>query len=254
MIGGASELRARACCGMATTPVTRADAPRGTVTMPTLDEAFESRARGPGRPPSARPPSDFEGLAPFEAMVAVFLTRTLGESSWRAALDGLREAELLTPERLAEAEITEIGDAVRRRDARYPPRRSPRSDISLAGSSSTRRPGAIPCSNPDRSIRWLIGRTGGNQGHRAQAVADAILLYALKRPSYPVDRATYRILVRHGWLDPTAAYEEARDLLVDQVAREAESLENVKRRHSGRLAHGMEQVGRRFCRATAAAL
>ena len=33
------------------------------------------------------------------------------------------------------------------------------------------------------------------------AAADAMVLFALKRPAYPVDRATFRVLVRHGWLD-----------------------------------------------------
>ena len=42
--------------------------------------------------------------------------------------------------------------------------------------------------------------------------ADAILLAALGRPAYPVDRGTYRILVRHGWLDPSATYDDAREL------------------------------------------
>ena len=52
---------------------------------------------------------------------------------------------------------------------------------------------------------WLQSRD------RAGRAADAILLFALERPSYPVDRATYRVLVRHGWLDAAAGYDEARD-------------------------------------------
>src|SRR5262249_11967694 len=40
--------------------------------------------------------------------------------------------------------------------------------------------------------------------------ADALLLRALARPIYPLDRASYRILVRHGWLDLSADYDEAR--------------------------------------------
>ena len=85
------------------------------------------------------------------------------------------------------------------------------------------------------------------------AGADAILLYALKRPSYPVDRATYRVLVRHGWLDPTATYDEARDLLVDSVTDRADVLneEEDPAVELAELAHGMEQLGRRFCRAAA---
>ena len=55
-----------------------------------------------------------------------------------------------------------------------------------------------------RSIDRLAARRAGGVPGIGLAAADAILLFALKRPSYPVDRATYRVLVRHGWLDPSA--------------------------------------------------
>ena len=219
--------------------------------MPTLDEAFETMhsalvdAFGSA-------PSHFEGLAPFEAMVAVLLARTLSESNWRTALEGLREAELLTPERLAEAEVIEIGDAVRQKGR-------PVSAVTLAPLRHLARwlvehhDGRVDSLfNPDRSSRWLFGELAAIKGVGIKG-ADAILLHALKRRSYPVDRATYRILVRHGWLDPSAGYEEARDLLMDHGRHvQAESLDDRKISELADLAHGMEQVGRRFCRATVA--
>ncbi len=80
--------------------------------MPTLDDAFEAvrTALVEHFGPAA---NDFEGLAPFEAMVAVVLDRAMGGSRWRAALDGLDDDGLLSPERLADAEIPEIADALR---------------------------------------------------------------------------------------------------------------------------------------------
>ena len=50
-----------------------------------------------------------------------------------------------------------------------------------------------------------------------QAKADAILLFGLGRPVYPVDRGTYRILVRHGWIDPSADYDEVSQLLIHAI-------------------------------------
>jgi endonuclease-3 related protein len=47
-----------------------------------------------------------------------------------------------------------------------------------------------------------------------QTKADAILLYGLGRPVYPVDRRTYRVLVRHGWIDAWADYNEVSELVV----------------------------------------
>lgn len=38
--------------------------------------------------------------------------------------------------------------------------------------------------------------------------ADSILLYAAGRPAFVVDAYTRRFLTRHGWLSPTASYDE----------------------------------------------
>ena len=73
--------------------------------------------------------------------------------------------------------------------------------------------------------------------------ADAILLAALGRPAYPVDRGTYRILVRHGWLDPSATYDDARELMVHQAGGEPDMLI--------RLSVGMDALSSRYCRAAA---
>ncbi len=224
--------------------------------MPTLNEAFDDlRASLVVAFGHAR--AEFEGLSPFEAMIAALLARTLGETAWKTALDGLREAELLTPEAMAGAEVIEIGDAVRKKghsvaaETLAPMRH-------LARWLVEHHDGRVDSLfNPDRSSGWLFGELSAIKGVGVKG-ADAILLHALKRPSYPVDRATYRILVRHGWLDPSAGYEEARDLLIDQVApdlahdlEKAESLDDRQVSELADLAHGMEQVGRRFCRATA---
>ena len=73
------------------------------------------------------------------------------------------------------------------------------------------------------------------------ATADALLLFALRRPVYPVDRATYRILIRHDWLDPTADYDEARAVVERQGPDDPSGL--------ARLSDWLERVGREFCRA-----
>ncbi len=76
------------------------------------------------------------------------------------------------------------------------------------------------------------------------ATVDSILSRGLGRATYPVDRATYRILVRHGWLDPTADYDEARSV--------AESLAPDDSAMLTRLSAAFERVGRDFCKPTVA--
>ena len=76
------------------------------------------------------------------------------------------------------------------------------------------------------------------------ATADSLLLFALRRPVYPVDRATYRVLVRHGWLEPSAGYDDARDVVERRLDGDALGL--------ARVSVWMERIGRDFCRATVA--
>ncbi len=93
--------------------------------MPTLDEAFGT-LQSALDDAFGSAGSDFEGLEPFEAIVAVLLDRNLGVSSWRPVLDAFREEGLLTPERMAEIDLIGLGDVVRegRRVVRSRPRRS----------------------------------------------------------------------------------------------------------------------------------
>jgi endonuclease-3 related protein len=226
--------------------------------MPSFDDAF-GEVSWALESAFGRGPSGFEGLEPFEAMIAVLLARTLGESRWRTALDGLAEAGLLTPKRLADVGIIELRDAVSDK-GRSLSTKTLLPLKHLAGWLVEHHGGQVDSLfNPDRSTGWIRGELAAIKGVGMPG-ADAILLHALKRPSYPIDRATYRILVRHGWLDPTASYDEARDLLVDQAVDPAgknragalAALDDDRDavRLLANLAHGMEQVGQRYCRAT----
>jgi len=218
--------------------------------MPTLDDAFSTVCEalvehfGP-------PPADFEGLAPFEAMIAVLLDRELGGARWRAAVDGLAESDLLSPDQLVRADIPEISDALREKGVS-----APANAIALLKQLARwlvdHHGGRVDSLfDPHRSTDWLRGELTALKGIGA-ATADAILLFALKQPSYPVDRATFRVLVRHDWLDSTASYEEARDLLVDHAALSAEPWAEDPANVLKNLSLGMEQLGRRYCRAAAA--
>jgi endonuclease-3 related protein len=217
--------------------------------MPTFDDVSDdvrSRLAGSFGPP----PSQFEGLEPFEAMIAVLLERSLGQGRWRAVLDRLGELGLLVADRLAEADLVEIDDALHDQGPVVPPKAlAPLKR--LARWLVDHHGGKVDSLfNPDRSTDWLRGELASIKGV-GMAGSDAILLYALKRPSYPVDRATYRVLVRHGWLDPTATYDDARDTVVQPVAEGADEWMPDPADELTELAHGMEQLGRRFCRAAA---
>ena len=52
--------------------------------------------------------------------------------------------------------------------------------------------------------------------------ADAIILYALKKPSFVVDTYTARILVRHGCIDGESDYDEIKNFCERNLAEDSE--------------------------------
>ena len=78
--------------------------------MPTLDEALPILGAAAIGSPSPVGTA-FEGLAPFEAMIAAVLTLHVGPTSGIAVIDALRDEGLLDPEHLDQADFPEIQDA-----------------------------------------------------------------------------------------------------------------------------------------------
>ncbi len=221
--------------------------------MASLDEAFSSvHAALVER--FGVPAPLVQGLDPFQAICAVLLERSLAPKQGETTLGVLRESALLVPDRLATTDLVELIDAALENG----------SSVKAAAIAPLQRfaswliqhhDGQIAALfDPHRSTEWLRGELTAIKGIGA-AGADAVLLYALKRPAYPVDRATYRVMVRHGWLEPSATYDEARDLVVDCAA----SLEGVSDERGLAanqsltddlidVAHGMALIGRHYCR------
>ncbi len=206
--------------------------------MPTLGESYPAiLAALDERYGSPEPIRD--DLDPFEAMVATLLSRSAEPRKVDAALIVLRDAGLLTPEPLAEADESEVVDAFREGKVLLsaktiaPIRRLARLIVDRHdGSAEPFRRGSPPTDPLREELAELNGI--------GQATVDAILLFALRRATYPVDRATYRVLVRHGWLDPSADYDEARAVVERLSPDDPDSL--------ARLSRWMERIGRDYCR------
>jgi endonuclease III len=222
--------------------------------MPTLDDAFPMvhAALVAHYGPAV---SDFEGRPAFESLVAAYLDRALGEAHGRPALAALIDDDLITPETLAAADIPRIIDALGEHKIAVtsrivaPLKHLARWVVEHGGSGWS--PGeAGATGRPMPSVEWLRDELGALKGI-GPAAADALVLFALNRPSYPVDRASFRVMVRHGWLDPTATYAEARDLVVERAIDDTNASDEHAARVLGDLSHAMAQVGRQFCRAAA---
>jgi endonuclease-3 related protein len=214
--------------------------------MASLDESFpEVREALTGRYGRPEPSVWAGGLDPFEALVATVLDRAFEGPRRDAVLTALRDEGLLDPQAMAESDPAEIEQA-------------------LAGAGLRTPRGAL---GPLRRLAvWLVERHHGSADELAgpdgpvstgqlreeltairgigPATADAALLFALRRPVYPLDRATYRVLVRHGWLDPDAGYDEARDAVERLAPDDPPALAH--------LSAWLDRLGREFCRASVA--
>lgn len=205
--------------------------------MPSLHDAYpEIRERLDGHaPPSPVQPADLE---PFAAIVLAWLDRELGGAKADLALGALRDSGLIDPKSLVEAHPSEITQAIRSAGGKL----TPKSEATLrkiAAWAHGRGEDSL-ADAPTGALRdELLALNGIGPG-----TADALLLDGLDRPVYPVDRPSYRIFARHGWIDPTAEYDEARDVF--------ERLEPENPAGLRRLSASLNAIAKQFCRATQA--
>ncbi len=185
-----------------------------------------------GQPQSAPPER-----SAFAAVLAAALELSAGSARVAAALEALDQSGLLEPSTLAGIEPSEILDSLR--DAGLSlPARSATLLVRLARWYAKAR------GNDDLAHDPAAGKMVGLRAELAAingvglATADAILL-AMGQPVYPLDRGTYRILVRHGWIDSATEYDQASELLSRQAAGNSQEI--------ARLSTWLAQVGRQFC-------
>ncbi len=202
--------------------------------MATIEESaaaiFATLADHYGQPESA-PATD---LGEFAAVVAAFLNRTLEPRRVAAALSALGMAGLLGSGELAEAVAGEVASTLITGGVRATPKLVA-SLQRLARWASERLEGAGEASTAGLREE-LLGLNG-----IGPPTADAILMQGLGRPVYPVDRASYRVAARHGWIEPLADYDEARAALERLAPGDPGAL--------AALADWSERLGREFCRA-----
>jgi endonuclease III related protein len=204
--------------------------------MPSLDHSFDAMVAAlDAHYGTAAPRTAAAGLDPFPALVAVLLERATDPRKAARALDVLADAGLLDPSALAGADAAEVDDALKSAGLVIAPR-ALAPIRRLAAWLAGRRPGASLDESATESLREELSRINGI----GPATADALLLLALRRPVYPLDRASYRILVRHGWADTATDYEAARAAVERPRAGDPDAL--------ARLSEQLARVGRDFCR------
>lgn len=177
-------------------------------------------------------------VEPWRGLVRALLDSEGTSGKADRLVTALVEADLLEPAALASAEPSELIELARAAGA---PLRMPVVVLMQRLSAWADKLGLETL--VERPTAALRDSLRGIRGV-GPSLADVLLLHGLARVTYPVDRASYRILVRHGWIDPEAGYDEASVVLVDLAPEDPARLAD--------LSAALRQVARRHCKARAA--
>lgn len=144
----------------------------------------------------------------LEVILGAILTQN---TTWRnaaLALAGLRKQGLLRLDALKSAPLASLEGAIRQAGFYRQKAAAILGVLALFYGGREGGMAAFFAQSGDKIRRDLLGVKG-----IGQETADAILLYAGRRPWFVADAYTRRILARHGWLAADSGYEAAQELL-----------------------------------------
>jgi len=165
------------------------------------------------------PQNWWPGETQFEIITGAILTQNTNWANVEKAINNLKSAHLLTPEKLYHLDISKLAELIR-----------------PAGYYN------IKAKRLKNFVNWLFRDYGGqliNLGNlntntdqlRAELLAikgigcetaDSILLYALGRPIFVIDAYTARVAIRHGLIEPGADYEQIRELFQSNLPQDVQ--------------------------------
>lgn len=174
----------------------------------------------------------------FEVIVGAFLTQNTSWKNVEAALRNLRRAGVLNLRGIREIPISELEALVR--PSGYFRQKAARLknfvtflDRRYGGSLSRL------FARPTESLRHELLNLNGI----GPETADAILLYAGKKPAFVVDVYARRILARHSIISENSKYEDIRSF----VQREFQPLGEPLTRHFNEFHAQVVQLGKEHC-------
>jgi len=177
--------------------------------MPRFTDSFDAmlhalEALGPPFPPAS---TNEPGIT-FAVITASLLSRMFAPRQARTTWEAFHAAGFNSPEIVANAKLSELVEKTKNLPAPLKPLSEKTLTPLYLLSKCIVDFGGLNALDevPTEELRDELLMMPGI----SPAMADAVLLYGLKRPTYPADGPTYRILARHGWIEPTTDYEEVR--------------------------------------------
>lgn len=153
--------------------------------------------------------------SPWEVIVGAVLTQNTAWSNVERAIENLREADLLSLERLARVRQEELEELIRPAGYFRIKARRLRNVIEFIQEHYGSLDAMFATDQETLRIQLLTVSGIGPE------TADSILLYAGSMPSFVVDAYTARIWKRHGWIEPEADYHALKDFFESRLPSDA---------------------------------
>jgi endonuclease III related protein len=156
------------------------------------------------------------GETPFEVMVGAVLTQNTNWTNVEKAIGNLKRQGLLSPEAIHNMESEELAEVIR--PAGYYRVKAGRLK-NLMRWMFERFEGDVErmLATPMRELREGLLSVSGI----GKETADSVLLYAGGKLSFVVDTYTYRVMRRHGMIEPEADYERVREMFMESLDEDA---------------------------------
>jgi endonuclease-3 related protein len=167
--------------------------------QPPLDEYFNSLFTSLG------PQHWWPAKSPFEIIVGAILTQSTSWTNVETALGNLRRADLLTPAAIEQVSLRHLQSLIRSSGYWRQKARALKSFARFLRSEyrgSLKRMFETPTIVLREQLQGIFGI--------GPETADSILLYAGQHGVFVVDAYTKRMLVRHGWANEKAKYDDIR--------------------------------------------
>jgi endonuclease-3 related protein len=211
--------------------------------MPGLSDCFDQVLSAlPTSGSQSGAASPLEGGGPGARLLAACIQQVVGDGGASRLIEALKAAGWLDPQALATQSRDAIAERVRDATGKTVGPRNLQILLKMAAVLSRLDDQALMAC-PTSVLRDLLRGVRG----LGPGTVDTILLEALDRPVFPVTAGRFRILARHGWLDPWATYDEATDTVGPLAELEPDPTAAL-----GQLTQGMDQVARRWCKTTRA--
>lgn len=175
------------------------------------------------------------GETQFEIIVGAILTQNTNWANVEKAIANLKSADLLSPEKLHNIEVSELAELIRPAGYYNIKAKRLKNFLDWFFENYDGKLSELENVDTERLRAELLGVKGVGR-----ETADSILLYALDREIFVVDAYTARVAVRHGLIEPEADYEQLRELFQSNVPQETKLFNEY---------HALlVKVGKEFCK------